>query len=114
MKDLNTLLCIEFLSHWTKSYPPTDNDYAKWKEEYMKQQKEENIRQDIANNYSNPISEDDWETTIWHKTPGGGDHSVAYYYDKDNNRCQRKNAVRMNIVEYKGSERINEMYGVIT
>ena len=47
-----------------------------------------------------------------HKTPSGGDYSIAYFYDKNGNPCERKDAYRINIVEYtKDGERINEVYG---
>lgn len=49
-----------------------------------------------------------------HKTPSGGDLSIAYFYDKDGVPCSRDKAHHMNIVEYKNDgTRINEFYGVL-
>ena len=47
-------------------------------------------------------------------TPNGGDLSIAYFYDKENNPCKREEAAYMNIVEYKNDgTRINESYGAM-
>lgn len=49
-----------------------------------------------------------------HKTPSGGDLSVAYFFDENGHSCPRNKAKRMNIVEYlKDGTRINESYGVM-
>ena len=49
-----------------------------------------------------------------HKTPSGGDLSIAYFYDKNGTPCSRANAHHMNIVEYKNDgTRINEHYGAL-
>ena len=45
-------------------------------------------------------------------TPLGGDYSIAYYYDADNNPCEKAKAKHVNIVIYdKDGRRINEVYG---
>jgi hypothetical protein len=47
-----------------------------------------------------------------HKTPSGGDYSIAYYYDADRNPCEKARAKFVNIVEYTNEgNRINETYG---
>ena len=47
-------------------------------------------------------------------TPNGGDYSIAYYYNEDGELCEKKNAARVNIVEYKkGGVRINETYALL-
>lgn len=48
------------------------------------------------------------------ETPSGGSYSVAYYYDKDGEPCERADAASVNIVEYNDKdERINETYSLI-
>lgn len=50
-----------------------------------------------------------------HKTPSGGDLSIAYFYDENGTPCPRNMAHRMNIVEYKNDgTRVNECYGVLS
>ena len=45
------------------------------------------------------------------KTPNGGDYSVAYFFDKDEQPCKREAAKRINIVEYTlDGIRVNECY----
>ena len=45
-------------------------------------------------------------------TPLGGDYSIAYFYDKDHNPCEKKDAKYMNIVIYNNDgTRVNEVYG---
>jgi hypothetical protein len=45
-------------------------------------------------------------------TPFGGDYSIAYYYDADNNPCEKDKAKYVNIVIYdKDGKRVNEVYG---
>ena len=49
-----------------------------------------------------------------HKTPNGGDYSIAYYYNAEHRPCVKAEAAFVNIVEYtKNGERINENYGVL-
>lgn len=46
-------------------------------------------------------------------TPGAV-YSIAYFYDKDDNPCNKEDAFRISIVEYdKNNERINETYGFL-
>ena len=62
-----------------------------------------------------PTSEPDTRFTERHDspTPNGGDYSIAYYYN-DDGPCDKKEATRVNIVEYKkGGIRINEVYGML-
>lgn len=50
----------------------------------------------------------------WGATPSGGDLSIAYFFDKDGNRCSRAEASHMNIIEYtKDGIRLNEHYGML-
>ena len=45
------------------------------------------------------------------KTPSGGSYSVAYYYNKDGEPCEKEDAKSVNIVEYNDKgEKINETY----
>lgn len=47
-------------------------------------------------------------------TPNGGDFSIAYYYNEDGEPCIKKEAVRVNIIEYKeDGQRINETYAFL-
>lgn len=46
------------------------------------------------------------------KTPNGGDYSIAYYYDAQQNPCRKTEAKFVNIVEYtQAGVRVNECYG---
>lgn len=61
-----------------------------------------------------PPEESEFCEVHWHNTPSGGDLSVAYFFDKDGNKCSRANAHVMNVVEYtKDGVRVNEHYGML-
>lgn len=61
-----------------------------------------------------PPEEGEFCEIHWHNTPSGGDLSVAYFFDKEGNKCNRANACTMNIIEYtKDGVRLNEHYGVL-
>jgi hypothetical protein len=61
-----------------------------------------------------PPEESEFCEVHWHNTPSGGDLSVAYFFDKEGNKCDRANAYSMNIIEYtKDGRRVNEHYGVL-
>ena len=61
-----------------------------------------------------PPENDEFCEVHWHNTPSGGDLSVAYFFDKDGNKCNRSNAYSMNIIEYtKDGVRVNEHYGML-
>lgn len=46
-------------------------------------------------------------------TPAGGDRMEAYFTDADGKPVDKKDAKRVEIVEYKGDEVINRVYGEI-
>lgn len=47
-------------------------------------------------------------------TPSGGDYSVAYYYDEEDEPCEKENAFFVRIVEYKkGDIMINETFAFL-
>lgn len=61
-----------------------------------------------------PPEESEFCEVHWHDTPSGGDLSVAYFFDKEGNKCSRANAYTMNIIEYtKDGVRVNEHYGIL-
>lgn len=61
-----------------------------------------------------PPEESEFCEVHWHNTPSGGDLSVAYFFDKEGNKCNRANAYTMNIIEYtKDGVRVNEHYGML-
>lgn len=113
MKDIRTIFENQFLADWDKDYPPTEGDFELWLKEIEEAKAREERLLKQAQEQQPDFSGEDWENTKWHTTPSGGDHSTAYYYNKEGLRCQRKDAYEVHIVEYKGDERINETYGFV-
>lgn len=62
------------------------------------------INRDVSNDGNNkesfnPVS-DEWKEVHWGATPLGGDLSIAYFYDKNGERCKKSEKAYMDIVIY--------------
>lgn len=54
----------------------------------------------------------DYMGVVWGTTPLGGDVSLVYYFDKDDNHCKRENMAYSNIVIYtKDGNYVNSVAG---
>jgi hypothetical protein len=60
-----------------------------------------------------PPEENEYMEIHWGETPLGGDLSIAYFYDKDDQLCTRENMAYMNIVIYtKDGTVVNRVMGL--
>lgn len=58
-----------------------------------------------------PPENDEFCEVRWFDTPSGGDLTVAYFFDKEHNKCNKENATSVNVIEYtKDGVRVNEHY----
>ena len=61
-----------------------------------------------------PPEENEFMEISYGAKPGGGDLSIAYFYNKDNIPCRKEEAAYINIVVYKkDGTRVNEFYGAM-
>ena len=82
----------------------TANIDARFKKVFKKKDTLKKTKKRIANpafkNSVFPPEENDYMEIQWGTTPLGGDLSIAYYYDKDNQHCTRENMAYMDIIIY--------------
>ena len=68
---------------------------------------------DMQQEQTFPPEENEYMEIHLGETPLGGDLSIAYFYDKDDQRCKRENMAYMNIVVYtKDGKFVNEVLGM--
>lgn len=68
--------------------------------DYSKMSDEEFFRQDTTKEPF-PPEENEFMEIDWGSTPLGGDLSIAYFFDKDDQHCTRENMAYMNIYIYE-------------
>ena len=79
--------------------------------DYSKMSDKEFFRQDTAKEPF-PPAENEYMEIKWGETPLGGDLSIAYFYDRDDQHCTRDKMAYMNILIYKkDGTYVNAVYG---
>lgn len=79
--------------------------------DYSKMSDEEFFRQDTTKEPF-PPEENEFMEIDWGSTPLGGDLSIAYFFDKDDQHCTRENMAYMNIYIYeKDGTYVNSVMG---